>query len=280
MPGRDYDDWATLTGDAGWSFASMRPYIAKHQTLIPHSPSSSSAAVQLDAAGMATVAANHGFAGPIHTTWNTTRLPLEDAWIRGADETFGIADKPADAWGGDHYGFYNGLGSVHAKDGMKGKRCYAARGYLEANAARPNLRVLCEAQVARILLEGGEGEGEAVEAVGAAFAWGGERFEVKARKEVLLCAGAIHSPAVLEWSGIGDPEVLRRAGVECKVELSSVGENFQDHVLSGLGYKMAPGQVSGDSLYHPDAMAAAQKAYVEGQDGPLAAVVSGQGFVR
>ncbi|EKG13830.1 Glucose-methanol-choline oxidoreductase [Macrophomina phaseolina MS6] len=195
---RDYDDWATLARDSTWSAAGMAPYIRKHQTLAAPPATPPPPALPLDTSGMATLAAHHGATGPIHTTFNAARLPLEDAWIAGADETFGVREKPRDAWSGDHYGFYNGLGSV---------------------------------------------------------------------------------PAVLELSGIGDPDVLRRAGVECKVELKSVGENFQDHVVAGVGYELAPGQVSGDSLYHPEAMAAAQKAYVDAKEGPLAAVVSGQGFV-
>ncbi|KAF9629082.1 putative aryl-alcohol dehydrogenase protein [Lasiodiplodia theobromae] len=266
---RDYDDWAALANDPTWSFEGMRPYIAKHQTLTPHPPSDTGV---LNRAGMATIASNHGFSGPIHTTFNDSRLPLEDAWLAAADAAFDIKDKPKDAWGGDHYGFYNGLGAVHSDGPHKGKRSYAARNYFEANAARGNLRVLCEAPVRRVLLEGKE-------AVGVEFAHGGETFEVRAGREVVLSAGVIHSPAILELSGIGNPEVLRKAGVECKVELNSVGENYQDHVLSGLGYRLAPGQMSGDSLHAPEVMAAAQKAYVEGQVGPLAGVVSGQGFV-
>lgn len=116
--------------------------------------------------------------------------------------------------------------------------------------------------------------------MGVAFTHGGERHEVRARREVLLCAGAIQSPQVLELSGIGKPEVLRKAGVEVKVDLPSVGENFQDHVVAGVGYELAPGIISGDSLWHPDAMAEAQKALMEHSLGPLTATASGQGFVR
>ncbi|KAH7052341.1 hypothetical protein B0J12DRAFT_571855 [Macrophomina phaseolina] len=273
---RDYDDWATLARDSTWSAAGMAPYIRKHQTLAAPPAAPPPPALPLDTSGMATLAAHHGATGPIHTTFNAARLPLEDAWIAGADETFGVREKPRDAWSGDHYGFYNGLGSVYAEEGgdLKGKRSYAARGYFERGgvAGRANLRVLCKAAVEKILLEDGPSGG-------VGFVHAGEKFVVKAGREVLLCAGAIHSPAVLELSGIGDPDVLRRAGVECKVELKSVGENFQDHVVAGVGYELAPGQVSGDSLYHPEAMAAAQKAYVDAKEGPLAAVVSGQGFV-
>lgn len=264
---RDYDDWATLADSPDWSFEAMRPYILKHQTLEPIPDSIS------NRAAMGTVGANHGTEGPIHTGFNGDRLPFEDAWIVGADEAAGLEEKPVDAWSGDHYGFYNGMGSVYRTGPLRGKRSYAARGYLEANADRPNLKVLCEAAATEVVLEGGR-------ATGARFVHAGERHEVRARREVLVCGGAVHSPQILELSGIGDPEVLRKAGVEVKVELPSVGENFMDHTVAILAYEMAEGEVTGDSLYHPDAMAAAQKELVEKGAGPLTGVVSGQGFVR
>ncbi|OMP88190.1 putative GMC-type oxidoreductase, partial [Diplodia seriata] len=151
-------------------------------------------------------------------------------------------------------------------------------------AHRPNLRVLCEARVTRILLsdhDDGE-EHNKPSAVGVAFthASSNGQNEVRAKREVLLCAGAIQSPQVLELSGIGDPGVLARAGVDVKVPLPSVGENFQDHVVTGAAYGLAPGVISGDSLWHPQAMAEAQRALVEQAAGPLTATASGQGFVR
>ncbi|KAB2570740.1 Aryl-alcohol dehydrogenase [Lasiodiplodia theobromae] len=265
---RDYDDWAVLADDPGWGFANMRQYITKHQTLEPIPDSIT------NRVAMSTVDVNHGTSGPIHTSFNDTRLDIEDAFILGADQASGITQKPVDAWGGDHYGFYNGLGSVYRTGPLAGKRSYAARGYFEANASRPNLKVLCEAPVSSIILDADNRN-----AVGVAFTHGGERHEVRARREVLLCAGAIQSPQVLELSGIGKPEVLRKAGVEVKVDLPSVGENFQDHVVAGVGYELAPGIISGDSLWHPDAMAEAQKALMEHALGPLTATASGQGFV-
>ncbi|KAL1642353.1 hypothetical protein SLS58_005427 [Diplodia intermedia] len=306
---RDYDDWAALSGDPGWSFANMRQYITKHQTLEPIPDSIT------NRAAMSTIGVNHGYTpfppspshhrslthkrpgtnGPIHTSFNDTRLPIEDAFLAAADHAAHIAEKPVDAWGGDHYGFYNGLGSVYHRGSnephshpLAGKRSYAARGYFsEAGIAhRPNLRVLCEARVTRILLSDHDDDADGEEhskpsAVGVAFthASSNGQNEVRAKREVLLCAGAIQTPQVLELSGIGDPGVLARAGVDVKVPLPSVGENFQDHVVSGATYGLAPGVISGDSLWHPQAMAEAQRALVEEAAGPLTATASGQGFV-
>lgn len=107
-------------------------------------------------------------------------------------------------------------------------RSYAARGYFLANAHRPNLHVLTGATVANIALDG-------TTAVGVNFIHESKNYSVAAGKEVIVSGGAIHSPAILELSGIGDPEVLRKAGVEPKIENKGVGENFQDHVLTVSG---------------------------------------------
>ena len=85
--------------------------------------------------------------------------------------------------------------------------------------------MLCEATVSCVQLDGQK-------ATGVNFIHNGQQYTVDAGKEVLVAAGAIQSPQILELSGIGNPEVLRAAGVECKIENKAVGENFQDHVMT------------------------------------------------
>lgn len=122
-------------------------------------------------------------------------------------------------------GFYNTLGAVARSGPNKGNRSYAARGYFEANADRPNLHVLCDALVTSVELEGDK-------ATGVNFSNGGSAHTVKVNREVIVTCGAIQSPQILELSGIGDPEVLKAAGVECLVENFAVGRNFQDHSIT------------------------------------------------
>ena len=130
-----------------------------------------------------------------------------------------------DPWSGDHIGFYNTLGLVARTGPNRGMRSYAARGYFAANAHRSNLHVLCEATVSAIELDGDK-------AVGVSFIYDGKKHTVDVGKEVIVAGGAIHSPQILELSGIGDPDVLRSAGVDVKIENKAVGENFQDHVMT------------------------------------------------
>lgn len=122
-------------------------------------------------------------------------------------------------------GFFNTLGLVARSGPNKGRRSYAARGYFEANANRPNLHVLCEALVTSVELDGDK-------ATGVNFRHGDSNHTVKVDREVVVSCGALQSPQILELSGIGDPEVLKAAGVECKIENKAVGANFQDHVLT------------------------------------------------
>ncbi|CAD0041709.1 unnamed protein product [Aureobasidium pullulans] len=188
------------------------------------------------------------------------------------DEVSGLSKKPTDPWSGDHIGFFNTLGAVSRSGPHKGKRSYAARGYFQANACRPNLKVLCEAQVNKIVLENGV-------AKGVEFVYHGMNETVYSKKEVILCGGVINSPQILELSGIGDPRILEQAGVECKVKLPGVGENLQDHACAVLGLDLKPGTITMDILGDPQVMEAAGKALVETQSGPLTSIVSTQGFL-
>lgn len=216
---QDYDDWAIISGDDSWNAENILKYMRKHQTLEPIDDSVT------DRSTMPFVGEYHGTSGPARTSFNDFRLPIEDDFIKACDDATGMTKKPNDPWSGDHIGFYNTLGLVARSGPNKGMRSYAARGYFAANAQRPNLHVLCDAMVQRIELDGDA-------ATGVTFKTGGQEHTVKVKKEVLVAGGAIQSPQILELSGIGDPEVLKAAGVECKIENKSVGNNFQDHVLT------------------------------------------------
>ena len=116
-------------------------------------------------------------------------------------------------------GFYSSLAAVN-RTSDPGKRSYAATGYLRPNLDRPNLKVLTSALVSKIVLD-------RKTATGVEFEHDGQRQIVKASKEVILSGGTISSPQLLELSGIGDPEVLQAASVECLVENRRVGANVR-----------------------------------------------------
>ena len=263
---QDYNDWAELLDDPSWSSQKLRQYMRKHQNLEPIDDAIT------ERSTMPFIIDNHGSSGPVRTSFNDFRLPIEDDVIKACDDASGYAKKPLDPWSGDHIGFYNTLGTVARTGPNRGKRSYAARGYFEAASAnRPNLKVLCEAYCTGIVIEDAT-------AKGINFTHGGSAHTVHVKREVIVTGGTIMSPQILELSGIGDPEVLKAAGVELKVENKGVGNNFQDHVVVLTSQRLAPGHASLDSIYDPEVMAGAQKTLMETGGGPLTGISSVQGF--
>ncbi|KAJ5880682.1 Dehydrogenase citC [Penicillium subrubescens] len=263
---QDYDDWAELVDDKGWSADTMQQYMRKHQTLEPYDEAIT------DRSTMPFVGEFHGTSGPVRTSFNDSILPIENDVIKACDEVTGFTKKPTDPWSGDHIGFYHTLGSIIRTGPNKGKRSYAARGYYEANKARPNLKVLCSTLVNKVILDGNK-------ATGVSISHDGKDYEVTAKREVVVCGGTLKSPQILELSGIGDPEVLKAAGVECKVANPAIGANFQDHSITFAVYETQPGTITLDSFYqNPEIMQGAQKQYVETGGGPLSCTSTMQGF--
>lgn len=215
----------------------------------------------------------HGTSGPVRTSFNDSIMSVENDIIRACEDVTGIPNKPTDPWSGDHIGFYHTLGAVARSGPNKGKRSYSARAYYEENrATRPNLKVLCEALVNRVILDGNK-------ATGVSLTHNGVEYQVSAQREVIVSGGTIQSPQILELSGIGDPEVLKAAGVECKVPNKGVGANVLDHALTLSIMAVQPGVITLDTLHQvPEAMEAATKQYAETGSGPLSAVCSMQGF--
>lgn len=197
----------------------------KHQTLEPIDDSVT------DRSTMPFVGENHGTSSPVWTSFNHWRLPIEDDVTKACDKVTGFNKKSDDPWSGDHIGFFNNLGTVARTGPNKGERSYAARCYFEANVQRTNLHVLCEALVTNVDLNGDK-------AVGVNFTHEGCIHNVKAASEVIVSCGALQTPQILELSGIGDPDVLHAAGVECKVVNRGVGANFQDHSLTEVVWEL------------------------------------------
>lgn len=169
-------------------------------------------------------------------------------------------------------GFYSSLAAVSRTSDNPGKRSYAASGYLKPNLQRTNLKVLTEALATKIILDGNN-------ARGVEFIHGGNKYSVKVSKEIILSGGVINSPQLLELSGIGDPEVLNAAGVQCIVENKRVGANFQDHVLGGILYDLKDGIQSLDSLHNPEYQRIQRDLYQRTGTGPYSSPGMVMGFV-
>lgn len=134
---------------------------------------------------------------------------------------------------------------------------------------KPNVQIVTEAQVQKILLSGPRSD--SLRATGVQVLVGGKSQEFTAGKEIILAAGVFNTPKLLEVSGVGGKDVLEQYNIPVLVDLPGVGENLQDHLMTGLSYEVVDGVVTGDPLLRqePEAMATAQKLYFEHKAGPF-----------
>jgi choline dehydrogenase-like flavoprotein len=125
---------------------------------------------------------------------------------------------------GSNIGAWTSLTAVHPSTGH---RAYSANSYYLPVSSRPNLEVLTDAVVREVILER---QNDSWSATGVRFEYKDIQHIVNVKCEVIVSCGAVQSPQILEMSGIGDPDILKNAGVTVKVPNSNVGENLQDHM--------------------------------------------------
>lgn len=133
------------------------------------------------------------------------------------------------------------------------------------------MRIITEAQVQKILFDEGTLGTESARSTGVQVMIDGKMEVFNCSKEVLVAAGVYNTPKTLELSGIGAKQLLQQHGIKAVVDLPGVGENLQDHLMTGLSYEAVKGVLTGDPLMRqePDALALAQKLYVESKAGPF-----------
>lgn len=178
--------------------------------------------------GAKTIAAvgDHGLEGPVQTTIQTGLTATHRNWFETLEQ-LGIRTNRSH-FGGSNIGACASVLSVNPADQT---RSYSESTYLAQGANRPNLKVLTDAHAGKVVLEA---KGEKQLASGVEVTVNGSKLTVQCRKEVILCAGAVGSPQILELSGIGNPDVLSLAGIEVKVDNPNVGENLQEHMSMSL----------------------------------------------
>ena len=214
---RDYDQWRQL-GLEGWSYADVLPYFRKAED---------------NCLGESEF---HGAGGPLKVSWGEQSAhPLYQSFLAAGQQ----AGHPLteDFNGASQEGF--GRYQLTINDGQ---RWSAARGYLTPiMATRRNLEVVTGARVHRIVIANGRAAG-----VEYSLGPGKPVLTAQSSREVLLCAGALQSPQILQLSGIGDPEKLKAAGVGPVHALPGVGANMQDHLDVTLNWATTQPV----SLYH------------------------------
>ncbi len=201
----DYDTWAQL-GNRGWDFDSVQNYFRRLEDF------------ERGDDGV------RGAGGPIHVSECPDESPIYDAWFAAGAE-LGLP-RNHDYNGASQEGMCKTQTTIR-----NGKRASAAAGYLRPAMTRGNLTVETEVLAERVLLEGKR-------AVGVAYSANGQTMEAKAGREVILCAGSIKSPQLLELSGIGQAERLRGHGIEVHHGLDGVGESLRDHIAPRLKWRV------------------------------------------
>ena len=201
----DYNSWAQL-GNRGWSFDDVLPIFQRMETF-------EGGADDFRADG-----------GPLHVSEVPDQNPLYDALFAAAEE-IGIPKNPD----------YNG----ELQEGIcktqttirRGRRMSTAQCYLRPAKGRANLKIVTDAMVQRLVLDGKK-------CVGVDYQHKGQTIEVRAAKEVILSAGGVASPQVLELSGIGDPSVIKAQGLEVVHALDGVGEHLRDHINARVQWRI------------------------------------------
>ena len=201
----DYDHWAEQ-GNPGWSFADVLPYFKKAENNER----------SFDAAD----APFHGKGGPLNVMDLRSPSKYGAIFIEAGKQAGHPESK--DFNGAEQHGV-----GMHQVTHKNGERYSAAKAYLTPNLARPNLTVITSAHTMRILTEDNSG---VKRAVGVEYRQGNEIKQIKASREVLLCAGAFQSPQILMLSGIGPAAELQKHGINVVHDLPGVGENLHDHI--------------------------------------------------
>lgn len=213
---KNYDDWAA-NGCDGWDWQSVLPYFIKSES---------------NSRGKSEY---HGDSGPLSVNDLKHVNPISRDFISAA-ATLGTPENP-DFNGRNQQGV--GLYQVNQRNGA---RCSAAKGYLSDEVKhRDNLTIVHKANVSRILVEDNT-------ATGVEVTLNNQTESFCAKREVLLCAGAVGSPSILLQSGIGSKEQLSEQGIEVIKDLAGVGQNLQDHLDGTILHKHKSAESYGLSL--------------------------------
>ncbi len=242
---RDYDDWAAA-GNPGWSWDVCLPYFRKLENN------------DLGAG------ATRGTEGPLNATSIKTPHPLVEGLI-GAAGALGLPHV-RDFNTGDQEGV-----GYYQLTTRNGRRCSTAVAYLRPARGRANLRVETGAHAMAILFEGSR-------ACGVRYRQDGQVRTLRARREVILCAGALQSPQLLQLSGVGPAALLRRFGIGVVRDLPGVGENLQDHLQIRLIYETRRPITTNDQLRTLHGRAAMGLQWLLFRGGPLAVGINQGGL--
>ena len=233
----DFDDWAAEHGARGWSYRELLPFFKRSEAYEGGESD------------------YHGAAGELGVSDLRNDHPYCEAWLAAGAE----AGHPRTA---DFNGAVSdGLGRYQLT--LRGRwRCDAATAFLAPAQKRANLTIVTGAQVTRIVVEKGR-------ARGVEWVEGGVLESARAEREVILSAGTLQSPQLLQLSGIGPAALLRRHGIAVAVDAPEVGRNLQDHYQARVIVKLKEKRSLNDDVRNPLRLARMGADWLLSQRGPL-----------
>ncbi|KAF8804963.1 alcohol oxidase [Phlegmacium glaucopus] len=208
-PASDIDDWEKL-GNPGWNWSEYKKYLARTNV-------------------------------EVKTSVPPTNMSFQNA-ILEAWENMGIPPAP-DFLSGNPSGTHVAMNSIDPKTVT---RSYAATAFYAPNAGRKNLSVVTGAYVQKLDFNTPSAPGADLTASAVQFSYKDKIHKISATREIVLAAGALKSPHILELSGIGDPQVLANIGVPLKIDLPGVGENLQEHFHAVASFELR-GDITDDT---------------------------------
>ncbi len=247
---RDFDEWSSVHGAAGWSYGEVLPYFKRSENneAWPGSP-------------------YHGVGGEMNVIDIPRNNPLVDVFLAGTDSLQYRRNPDFNA--ADPEGFGPRQGTIR-----KGLRVSMASAFLDPVRGRKNLEVRSGAMVTRVLIEGGRATGVELDA-------DGQRLRIGARREVILSAGAYGSPHLLLLSGVGDGAELNAVGIEPVHHLPAVGRTLGDHPAAAVAMRTKSPESYGLSwkALPRDIWNVAE--YLAARKGPLGSnLLEAHGFIR
>lgn len=257
----EQDAWADLIGDEeDWTWNKMLDAMKKSETFTPP-----------DSATTATVnvpfnSSSHGTDGPVHVSYPQSTYPQVGAFLQSTSNVGIPQSQNPDA--GQSWGAFLATSNINPTNWT---RSFSRTAYLDPVTYRPNLDVLTNHLVTKILFNSSSTADEAV-ASGVQFSSGSGSTpqSVSARKEVILCGGAVNDPQILQLSGIADAALLQPLGIDPVVDLPGVGYHLQDHLSTGVVFSpassasMPPTTVTGNKAV--DSYVNSAIAYVSGSN--------------
>lgn len=205
--------------------------------------------------------------GPVHISYGSGYSSMNTAWMDSFQSAMGRKMEVDPRSGGTSIGAFQNGATIDPKTKT---RSYAQSAYLSPEVLkRPNLTIVTDTRVKKIIFDKKEAENDPIATGIICIDSNGEEVTYKAKREVILAAGAFQSPQLLELSGIGNKAVLEKNNINVMVENSNVGEHIQDHPIVCWSFEVNPDVPSGDVLRDPNVLSALVQQYKETSEGPL-----------